>query len=137
MGRRDAFVRKLNYRLRGMVYADDSIVLRGNRRRTNASSRAGRLRICTLSVTKSDGTAIVRNATAGRRAEAAMILGNQHDPAGHRIVLDQSMGGGRIFQRQWCGRPLAAPRRRPPCRSAISSWRRDVLTALRISSPRR
>ena len=59
----DAFVRKLSYRLRGTVYAGDGIVLRGTV--SDKCVEQGRaLAICTLSATKSDGTQIVRNATA-------------------------------------------------------------------------
>ncbi len=62
-GGADAFVRKLSYRLRGTVYAGDSIVLHGTV--SGKCVEEGRtLALCTLSMTKSDGTQIVRNATA-------------------------------------------------------------------------
>lgn len=70
-GGADAFVRKLSYRLRGTVYAGDSIVLQGTV--SDKCVEQGRaLALCSLSMTKSDGTQIVRNATAvvelGRRS---------------------------------------------------------------------
>ena len=69
-GGADAFVRKLNYRQRGMVYAGDRIVLRGTV--SNKSEDQERALVsCALTVTKTDGTEIVRDATAaielGRR----------------------------------------------------------------------
>lgn len=65
-----AFVRKLSYRLRDTVYAGDHIVLRGAV--SGKKVGVGRaLALCTLAITKSDGTEIVRGATAavelGRR----------------------------------------------------------------------
>ena len=70
-GGADAFVRRLSYRLRGTVYAGDSIVLSGTV--SDKCVEQGRaLALCTLSMTKSDGTQILRNATAavelGRRS---------------------------------------------------------------------
>ncbi len=59
----DAFVRKLSYRLRDTVYAGERIVLRGTVSDKNVEQGRA-LALCTLSVTKSDGTQIVRNATA-------------------------------------------------------------------------
>lgn len=59
----DAFVRRLAYRLRAMVYAGERIVLGG--RVTGTMVEAGRgLALCTLAVLKDDGTEIVRDATA-------------------------------------------------------------------------
>lgn len=59
----DAFVRKLNYRLRAMVFAGDRIVLRG--RVTSTAVENGRaLALCALDVVKPDGTEVVRAATA-------------------------------------------------------------------------
>ena len=69
-GGADAFVRKLNYRQRGTVYVGDRIVLCGTV--SDKSVDEGRaLACCALTVTKTDGTEIVRDATAaielGRR----------------------------------------------------------------------
>jgi acyl dehydratase len=69
-GGADAFVRKLNYRQRGMVYAGDRIVLCGTV--SDKYVDDGRALVsCALNVTKADGTEIVRDATAaielGRR----------------------------------------------------------------------
>ena len=62
-GGRDAFVRKLVYAQCGMVYAGDRIVLRGTV--TGTEVEDGRsLAMVSLSVTKEDGSEIVRNATA-------------------------------------------------------------------------
>jgi acyl dehydratase len=69
-GGADAFVRKLSYRQRGTVYAGDRIVLRGAVSQKSVDD--GRtLAFCALNITKTDGTEIVRDATAavelGRR----------------------------------------------------------------------
>ena len=62
-GGANAFVLRLSYRLRGTVYAGDSVVLHGVV--SGKCVEQGRtLALCTLSMTKSDGTQIVRNATA-------------------------------------------------------------------------
>ena len=59
----DAFVRKLNFRLREMVFADDTIVISGKVREKLIDN--GRpCALCTLSVTKADGTVVVRDASA-------------------------------------------------------------------------
>jgi hypothetical protein len=59
----DAFVRKLNYRQRGTVYVGDRIVLRGTV--SDKCADDGRALVsCALNVTKTDGTEIVRDATA-------------------------------------------------------------------------
>jgi acyl dehydratase len=62
-GGRDAFVRKLGYRQRATVYLDDTVVLGG--KVTSRSVENGR-RCATfnLSVTKSDGTPVVRDGVA-------------------------------------------------------------------------
>jgi len=59
----DAFVRRLSYRLRTMVYAGERIVLRGAVSATTVES-ARPLALCTLEVLKPDGTHVVRDATA-------------------------------------------------------------------------
>ena len=69
-GGADAFVRKLNYRQRGTVYVGDRILLCGTV--SDKSVDDGRaLASCALTVTKTDGTEIVRDANAavelGRR----------------------------------------------------------------------
>ncbi len=69
-GGADAFVRKLSYRQRGTVYAGDRIVLRGTVSQKSVDDGRA-LASCALNVTKTDGTEIVRDATAaielGRR----------------------------------------------------------------------
>ena len=69
-GGADAFVRKLSYRQRGTVYTGDRIVLRGTVSEKGVDQGRA-LASCALSVTKTDGTEIVRDATAsvelGRR----------------------------------------------------------------------
>jgi len=58
----DAFVRRLNYRQRAMVYVNESIVVTG--KVTGTAIEDGRpLAQCLMSVIKPDGTAIVRDAT--------------------------------------------------------------------------
>jgi acyl dehydratase len=59
----DAFVRKLSYRQRGTVYAGESIVFRGAVSGKSNEDRRN-LVTCTLSVSKSDGTEIIRDAAA-------------------------------------------------------------------------
>jgi acyl dehydratase len=62
-GGADAFVRKLSFRLREMVFADETIVVTGKVREKLIEN--GRpLALCTLSVAKADGTVVVRDATA-------------------------------------------------------------------------
>ena len=62
-GGSDAFVRRLGYRLRAMVYAGERILLSGKVAATTIES--GRpLALCTLNVIKSDGTDVVREAAA-------------------------------------------------------------------------
>jgi acyl dehydratase len=62
-GGSDAFVRKLSFRLRGTVYAGDSIVFRGVV--SGKSVEPGRALVtCSLSVGKADGTDVVREASA-------------------------------------------------------------------------
>ncbi len=59
----DAFVRRLGYRLRAMVFAGDRIILRG--RVTATVVEDGRpLALCALDVVKPDGTEVVRQASA-------------------------------------------------------------------------
>ena len=59
----DAFVRRLGYRLRAMVYAGERILLSGEVAGTTIE--AGRsLALCTLNVIKADGTDVVREAAA-------------------------------------------------------------------------
>ena len=69
-GGADAFVRKLSYRQRGAVYAGDRIVLRGTVSQKSVDDGRA-LASCALNITKTDGTEIVRDATAavelGRR----------------------------------------------------------------------
>lgn len=58
----DAFVRKLSYRQRAIVYVDDNILVTG--KVTGTAIESGRALVqCLLSVMKPDGTAIVRDAT--------------------------------------------------------------------------
>jgi acyl dehydratase len=69
-GGTDAFVRRLAFRLRTMVYADDRISISG--RVTGVVVEAGRgLALCTMDIDVIDGGAVVREATAavelGRR----------------------------------------------------------------------
>jgi acyl dehydratase len=62
-GGADAFVRKLSFRLREMVFADETIVITGKVK--DKLVDGGRpLALCTLSVAKADGTVVVRDATA-------------------------------------------------------------------------
>ena len=62
-GGSDAFVRRLGYRLRAMVYAGERILLSGKVAATTIES--GRpLALCTLNVIKADGTDVVREAAA-------------------------------------------------------------------------
>jgi len=59
----DAFVRRLSYRQRATVYVDDTILVSG--KVTGVTAEDGRTRAqCLLSVTKSDGTPVVRDALA-------------------------------------------------------------------------
>lgn len=59
----DAFVRRLSFRLRAMVYPGERILLRG--RITATADADGRgLALCTLAVLKEDGTEVVRDASA-------------------------------------------------------------------------
>lgn len=59
----DAFVRKLSYRQRAMVYADDTIFIRG--KVSGTAIEDGRsLVLCTLSVTGPDERMVARDATA-------------------------------------------------------------------------
>ena len=59
----DAFVRRLSYRLRAMVYAGERILVSGEI--TGTAIEAGRpLALCTLNVVKADGTDVVRGAAA-------------------------------------------------------------------------
>jgi len=62
-GGRDAFVRRLSYRLGTMVFAGDRIVLSGAVVGT-ARESARSLALCRLDIAKSDGTQVVRDATA-------------------------------------------------------------------------
>ena len=59
----NAFLRKLGYRQRTTVYVDDSIVIAG--KVTSRSNENGRqIATLNLTVTKPDGTAVVRDGTA-------------------------------------------------------------------------
>ena len=62
-GGADAFVRRLNFRLREIVYAGDRIVLNGVVSGTTTESGRS-LALCTLDVMKTDGRDVVRDATA-------------------------------------------------------------------------
>ena len=62
-GGADAFVRKLSFRLREMVFADDTIVITGNVK-GKIVDKGRPCAVCTLSVTKADGTVVVRDASA-------------------------------------------------------------------------
>ena len=62
-GGADAFVRKLSYRLRDMVFPDDTIVITGTVKDKIIENGRPLARF-TLSVAKADGTAVVRDATA-------------------------------------------------------------------------
>lgn len=56
-------MRRLSYRLRGMVYAGESIAVRGVV--SGTAMESGRaLALCTLDVIKADGTDVVRAAAA-------------------------------------------------------------------------
>lgn len=59
----DAFVRKLSYRQRAMVYAGDTIILRGKVAGTSVEDGRG-LANCTLSVTGPDDRVVARDASA-------------------------------------------------------------------------
>ena len=62
-GGRDAFVRRLNYRQRAMVFAGDTISVRG--KVTGTGIEDGRaLALCTLSMTGPDGRVVARDANA-------------------------------------------------------------------------
>ncbi|HEV7264205.1 MAG TPA: MaoC/PaaZ C-terminal domain-containing protein [Falsiroseomonas sp.] len=59
----DAFVRRLAYRLRNMVFQDDRIRLRGEI--TGTTLEQGRaLALCRMQIMKSDGTEVIRDASA-------------------------------------------------------------------------
>jgi acyl dehydratase len=58
----DAFVRRLAYRQRAMVYVNDSIIVTGKVIGTIVEDNRP-LALCLLSVAKPDGTAIVRDAS--------------------------------------------------------------------------
>lgn len=62
-GGRDAFVRRLSYRLGTMVFAGDRIVLSGAVVGISCESRRS-LALCRLHIAKFDGTQVVRDATA-------------------------------------------------------------------------
>lgn len=59
----DAFVRRLNYRLRAMVYAGERILVSGEVTGTTIESGCS-LALCKINVVKTDGTEIVRDAAA-------------------------------------------------------------------------
>ena len=62
-GGADAFVRRLTYRTRATVYPGDHVVTRGVV--TGKVAEHGRaLVLCTLTMSKADGTEVVRDATA-------------------------------------------------------------------------
>ena len=62
-GGADAFVRKLSFRLREMVFADDTIVITGSVK-GKLIDKGRPCAVCALSVTKADGTVVVRDASA-------------------------------------------------------------------------
>ena len=59
----DAFVRKLGYRQRATVYVDETIVL-GGTVTSNAIENGRRVAVLNLTVTKADGTPVVRDGAA-------------------------------------------------------------------------
>ena len=59
----DSFVRRLNYRQRAMVYAGDTISIRGRVTGTTVENERP-LALCTLSVTGPDGRQVARDAVA-------------------------------------------------------------------------
>ena len=59
----DCFVRRLNYRQRAMVYAGDTISIRGRVTGTTVENERP-LALCTLSVTGPDGRQVARDAVA-------------------------------------------------------------------------
>jgi hypothetical protein len=59
----NAFVRKLGYRQRATVYVDETIVL-GGTVTTNTVVNGRRVAVLNLSVTKADGTPVVRDGAA-------------------------------------------------------------------------
>ena len=62
-GGADAFVCKISYRLREMVFVDETIVVTGTvKDKTVENGRC--LVLCSLSVAKADGTMVVRDAAA-------------------------------------------------------------------------
>lgn len=59
----DAFLRRLSFRLRGMVFAGETIILRGAVSGTAIEDGRG-LVLCTLDIVKADGTEVLREAQA-------------------------------------------------------------------------
>jgi acyl dehydratase len=59
----DAFVCRLAFRFRAMVYAGDRLTGRGHVTGTEVAG-ARRLALCTLSLAKADGTVVIADATA-------------------------------------------------------------------------
>jgi acyl dehydratase len=59
----DAFVRKLSYRLREMVFVDDAIVVTGAVK-DKVVDNCRCLALCTMTVTNADGASVIRDATA-------------------------------------------------------------------------
>lgn len=58
----DAFVRRLNYRMRNMVYQDDRIILSGEV--TGIGKELGvDVALCRMNIVKPDGTIVVQDAT--------------------------------------------------------------------------
>jgi hypothetical protein len=60
-GGRDAFLRRLHYRLNEMVFVGDEITLSGEVVRTQIDSGCG-LAVCRVDIVKSDGTNVVSGA---------------------------------------------------------------------------
>lgn len=80
-GGADAFVRKLSFRLREMVFADDTIVVTGNVK-GKIVDKGRPCAVCTLSVTKADGTVVVRDASAAVEfANSTTELRTKNTPA--------------------------------------------------------
>jgi acyl dehydratase len=59
----DAFVRRLGYRLRGMVFVDDRILVRGEVTGTALEEGRG-LALCRMQIVKAQGADVVADATA-------------------------------------------------------------------------
>ena len=136
MGRRRRLRTQAQLSAARMVYAGDSIAFRGRYPESVEEGRA--LVSCTLTVTKPDGpkscaTPLRPSNSGGARP---LNLWNQNDRPMTALSSTSRWAAAASFSgrvRSTIGRTAPADTRR----SAISSWRREVLTALRISSPRR